>query len=256
MHEGVSDILVARARELDDVRRPITASFVVHVVLVAVLLVLPSAWFATKPPEKPMVISLGAGATGPDRSGLTAMGGQKVDEVAPPTKRPEPITPIAPKSTAMAEPVKAPAKTPPQKSNAKTEPQTMPTTKKSVGEKVTPGNTVAATTASGLAVGLSTGGQGGESLDSSWCCPDWTNSLMSTIDATWNKNVGMIGVTVIRFVVLRDGSITGAQVLEPSGNLTLDNNALRAVISARLPPLPGAYEPARLTITLKFPYIK
>ncbi len=88
MHEGVSDILVARAREFDGVSRPVTASFAVHLGLLLTLALLPSAWFASKAPEKLMVISLGAGAVGPDPNGLTALGGKKVDAVAPPTARP------------------------------------------------------------------------------------------------------------------------------------------------------------------------
>lgn len=255
MHEGVSDILVARARELDGVSRPVTVSFVVHVVFIAALLVMPSAWFAAKNPDKLMLISLGAGATGPDASGLTALGGKKVEEVAPP-KRSEPITPTAPKSTAMTEPVKSVTKTPPPKSSSKPEPQTMPTSKPSTGAQITPGNAVAATTTTGLGVGLSTGGQGGESLDSNWCCPDWTNVLRSSIAATWNEHVGVAGVTVVKFVVSRDGSIGDVTIEKSSGLALLDSNAKRAVVSARLPPLPSAYEPNRLTITLTFPYIK
>ncbi len=252
MHEGVSDILVARARELDDISRPMTASFAVHVMLLLALAALPSAWLAGNPPEKLMVISLGAGATGPAPNGLTALGGKKVDAVAPPNKRPEPIIPAAPKSTAMAEPVKAPAK-PPVKSTAPP-PQAPPTTKLSTGAQITPGNAVAATTAIGVAFGLSSGGQGGTTLDSNFCCPDWINLMRSGI--SWNANLGVAGEVVIRFVVQRDGSITDIDVLKKSGVAILDLDAQRALSYAHLPPLPAAYEPDRLTITLTFPYIR
>lgn len=256
MHEGVSDILVARAREFDGVSRPITVSFAIHVGLLLTLALLPSAWFAAKAPEKLMVISLGAGAVGPNPNGLTALGAKKVEEVAPPTTRPEPIIPTIPKSTAMTEPLKAPVKLPPPvKTRASTPaPQTMPTTKPSTGAQVTPGNAVAATTATGLGVGLSTGGQGGSALDSNWCCPDWTNFLQSHV--YWNEHLGVVGTVVVQFVVLRDGSVTEIQLVKQSGIFMLDSDAHRAVLTAKLLPLPAAYEPNRLTITLTFPYTK
>lgn len=257
MHEGVSDILVARAREFDGVSRPISVSFAVHVGVLLTLALLPSAWLATKPAEKPMIISLGAGAVGPNPTGMTALGGKKVEEVAPPTNRPEPIAPTAPKSTAMTEPLKAPVKpAPATKNSTPPPPQTMPTTKPATGAQVSQGNAVAATTATGLGIGLSTGGQGGSSLDSNWCCPDWSAFLQTHV--FWNEHLGVVGTVVVQFVVLRDGSIENGsvQVMKTSGVFLLDSDAKRAVLTAKLLPLPPAYEPNRLTITLTFPYTR
>lgn len=255
MHEGVSDILVARAREFDGVSRSVSASFAVHAAILLTIAVLPSAWFASKAPDKLMVISLGAGAVGPNPNGLTALGGKKVEEVAPPKARPEPIVPTAPKSTAMAEPLKTPAKSqPPAKTAAPPVQQAPPATKPATGAQITQGNAVAATTATGLGVGLSTGGQGGTALDSSWCCPDWINFLQTHVN--WNTNLGIAGVVEVQFVVLRDGTITDAHVTKRSGSALLDIDAQRAVQTAKLLPLPAAYEPNRLTITLTFPYTR
>ena len=214
----------------------------------------PSTWFASKAPEKLMVISLGAGAVGPDPTGLTAMGGKKVEEVAPPTKRPEPVLPTVAKSTAMTEPVKTPAKTPPPKNTTSPSPQTAAPPKPSTGAQITPGNAATATTATGLGVGLSTGGQGGSSLDSNWCCPDWTNQMRANIH--WNENQGLTGEVVIEFVVDRSGKIISTQMKKQSGYPQLDLDAQRALSYAQLPPLPEAYVPNRLTITLTFPYIR
>jgi len=254
MHEGVSDILVARARELDGVGRPVSLSLAVHAGLLLTIALLPSTWFAATPREKPMVISLGAGAIGPNPNGLTALGGKKVEEVAP-TPRPEPIVPTAPKSTAMVEPLKANVKPTPPKPNAPAT-QAAPATKPSTGAQVSQGNAVAATTATGLGVGLSSGGQGGSAMDSNWCCPDWSAFLQSHI--FWNEHLGVVGTVVVQFVVLRDGSIDGSsvQVVKTSGVFLLDSDAKRAVLTAKLLPLPAAYEPNRLTITLTFPYTK
>lgn len=255
MHEGVSDILVARAREFDGVSRSISASFAVHVGILLTIAVLPSAWFASQAPDKPMIISLGAGAVGPNPNGLTALGGKKVEEVAPPAKRPDPIIPTAPKSTAMTEPLKAPVK-PQAATKTPPVPQAPPATKPTTGAQISQGNAVAATTATGLGVGLSTGGQGGSVLDSSWCCPDWTNFLQQHV--FWNPALGatVAGVVEVQFVVLRDGSIIDVRLTKSSGNPLLDIDAQRAVQTAKLLPLPGAYEPNRLTITLTFPYTR
>jgi protein TonB len=154
----------------------------------------------------------------------------------------------------MAEPLKAPVKPPSAKTTTTPPPQTVPTTKPSTGAAITPGNAVAATTATGLGVGLSSGGQGGTTLDSNFCCPDWVNLMRAGIN--WNANLGVAGEVVIRFVVHRDGSITNVDVVKGSGIAILDLDAQRALSYAHLPPLPAAYEPDRLTITLTFPYIR
>jgi len=253
MHEGVSDILVARARELDGVSRPMTASFVVHIGILLTLAALPSAWFAAKPTEKPMLITLGAGAIGPDPNGLTALGAKKVEEVAPPKSRPDPIIPTTPKSTAITEPVKSAVKPPPP-TKPTTTPSPAPTSKPVTGAQVTPGNAVAATTAKGLGVGLSSGGQGGVSLDSNFCCPDWIKLLQERV--YWNQTLGPVGEVWVEFVVERDGRISSPTLSKRSGYSILDLDALRAVSTAQLPPLPAAYEPNRLTVTLKFGYTR
>lgn len=156
----------------------------------------------------------------------------------------------------MTEPVKAPVKPPtPQKPSAPAT-QAAPATKPTTGAQVTPGSAVAATTATGLGVGLSSGGQGGSAFDSNWCCPSWSTFLQDHV--LWNQQLGVAGTVVVQFVVLRDGSIESGSVLvtKSSGVFLLDSDAKRAVLTAKLLPLPAAYEPNRLTITLTFPYTK
>ncbi len=254
MHEGVSDILVARARELDGVTRPVTVSFAIHAGLLVTLLLLPSAWFATKPAEKPMLISLGAGAVGPKPDGLTALSAKKVDVVAPPTARPEPIIPTAPKSTALTEPVKAPVK-PPEQSKPNPPTQAAPANKPAVGAQITQGSAVAATTAtSNVGVGLSSGGLGGAALDSNFCCPDWIKLMLERIK--WNQSQGVAGDVEVQIVVERDGTISAINVTKRSNVAALDLDAQSAVSYARLPPLPDAYTPKRLNVTLQFKYTR
>jgi outer membrane biosynthesis protein TonB len=253
MHEGVSDILVARARELDGVARPVSASFAVHVGIVLTLALLPSAWFARAAPEKPMMIDLGAGAVGPKPDGLTALSAKKVDAVAPPPTRPEPVLPTAPKSTALTEPVKAPVKPPEPPKRPST--QSAPVTKPQTGAQVTQGTATAATTATNnIGVGLSSGGLGAAGLDSNFCCPDWARQMIERIK--WQPNQGVAGDVEIQIVVERDGTISGWTLTKKSNVALLDLDAQRAVIYAKLPPLPPEYTPSRLNVTLQFKYIR
>lgn len=257
MHEGVSDILVARARQLDGVSRPISVSFAVHIGLLATLALLPSAWFASKAPEKLMVISLGAGAIGPTPNGQTALAGQKVEQVAPTPPKPEPIVPTNPKSTAVVEPLKTAVKPPPPKAATNTPPQQAQitsTSKPTTGEQIKAGTAVAATTSNGIGVGLSSGGLGGAALDTDFCCPDWITLMTNRI--IWHQSQGIAGEVQIQFDVERDGSITNPVVKKRAGYSLLDTDAQRAVLLAKLPPLPPQYGPNRLTVTLTFPYIK
>ena len=47
---SVSDVLMARARMGEAVGRPVAASLVAHMLLIALGVVLPASWFAQHPP--------------------------------------------------------------------------------------------------------------------------------------------------------------------------------------------------------------
>jgi TonB family protein len=58
---------------------------------------------------------------------------------------------------------------------------------------------------------------------------------------------------MISFAILRDGSVKDAKIGQASGNYTLDNNALRAVLeSSPLPQLPNGYEKDSAPVELWF----
>ena len=58
----------------------------------------------------------------------------------------------------------------------------------------------------------------------------------------------------VTFTINRDGTLKNPQITEPSGNLSWDNAALRAVLSSSpLPPLPGDYSGAYVNATYDFP---
>lgn len=252
---SVSDVLMARARVSDALGRPVAASLAAHVLLIALAVVLPASWFAQHPPDQVMTISLGSGAVGRDPNGMTALAGQRVDEVVPPTKRPEPVLPQAPpKSTAMTVPVKG-ADT--KRVETKPAPPALVPAppKTSKGTAIQQGNAVAATTATGVGVGLSSGGLGGVPADFEFCCKDYLAEMTSAISRVWQNNQGAGGENVIEFTIERTGAIVNVRPLRSSGNPNLDLASQRALaVVGRLPALPDQYTGQRLIIALTFTY--
>src|SRR5438128_2002191 len=88
-------------------------SLTAHVVLLAVIVLSPHAWFAptAAEPQTVMTISLGGGGEGP-RSGTTPIGGRPVQVQTPQeeVKRPEAVRPPAAKTPEMTLPTKTTAK--------------------------------------------------------------------------------------------------------------------------------------------------
>lgn len=253
MTESVSDILVARAQFDDGLKRPVMASFAIHVAVVAALAVLPATWFAAKEPVKTISISLGSGALGPERKGLTATGGRKVDAVAEPKK--EPIVPVAPPKSVVPDPTAPTVKTPPKaETKAAPPPPIAPSKKPAVGAEISPGKALVETGAKGLGVGLSSGGIGGLQTDADFCCREYLSEMMSAIAAVWQDKQGISGETTLDFTVQRDGRVTDVVVRQSSGYAGLDLAAQRAMALVRLFPLPEKFPGQRLLVSLKFPY--
>jgi protein TonB len=58
---------------------------------------------------------------------------------------------------------------------------------------------------------------------------------------------------IVTFDILRDGSVRNSQIAQRSGNATLDNSALRAVMDAApFPPLPPEYDRNEANVELHF----
>ncbi len=246
-----------RAMDVRRANRAISWSIAIHVVVIAALFLLPRAWLAKKVPAPVMTISLG-GTPGPKTTGTTSIGGRTVEQVAPPPKRPEPAPP-----TPQAKPVPLPPPTPPRLSETRPtstpKPPPMPPTRAPiVGPQIAPGNTAVDTGARGQGAGLTFGGGGlgGETDLKDFCCPEYLNQLLTTIDSVWQKNQGGTGTTVLKFAIRRDGSIDLSNVVveQSSGLGLLDRVSRAALVDARLPPLPPQYTNSTLTIHLKFPY--
>ncbi|MCL4811045.1 MAG: energy transducer TonB [Vicinamibacteraceae bacterium] len=257
MHDAVSHALVARGRPPRGFDRMLGASLAAHAVLIAALALGPRPATTVEPDEREvMTISLG-GAPGPRAGGMTALGGRPVQAVAPPAAKPEPAQAPAERQPAMVEPTRAapkPKPTPPETVAAPVEQSPGRTPTK--GAEVRPGSALAFTGGQGIGVGLSTGGggTGGEISLGDFCCPDYLQAMLAAVQQNWNSRQQVAGRTTIKFTVVRDGRITNVEVARPSGFAVLDFTAQRAVMAARLPPLPAAYTNPSLTIHLTFEY--
>lgn len=262
--DAVSQVLAGRMAADEDAARMLGASLLGHAVLFAAVLLVPAGWMGAQraAPESVMTVSL-AGPQGPLNGGRIAEGARTVQEIAPPTTRPEPVRPPAAAAPEMVEPVKEPVKAPPKKTPPKAPPKVEPIREKtarttpSTGDQVRKGEAVAETRGQGFNAGLSSGAGGtGVRLDvGNFCCPQYLATMQSRIHSVWESRQQSLGVTTVRFVIQRDGSMTDVEVERSSGNGTLDLIATRAIRLARqLPPLPAEYTNPSLTIHLMFEY--
>ena len=257
----VTDVLRDRRQEPAGLASMAGISFAVHGAIAAILVFGPLNWLAA-PAEKPksvMTISLGGAGDGPKSGGLTAIGGRPVQTTEPAAVReairpPAAVVPemVTAKSTAKpARPAKStpapPVTTPDARGKALTR-----------GEEVQPGNALADTGARGQGFGLSTGGGAGSGsrLDvADFCCPDYIVLMVDKIRSNWNKQVEVRGVVSVKFTIQRDGRLTDTSVDRSSGTLSLDQNAMRAVMVTRqLVALPSAFPNPTLTVYLNFEY--
>jgi TonB family protein len=248
-------------REPEGLRAMTVVSFVAHVLAAVTIAVAPAGWRtrAVASERDVMTISLG-GAPGPRSGGMTPLGGQPVQQVAPPpVEKAPPEPPRAPmaKPPSMVEPTKTPARRgspTPEAPRTSVEQASGRTPLK--GPEVRPGDAVAQTGGAGIGFGLSTGGggTGGEINLGDFCCPDYLETMLQIIQRNWNSKQQVAGLAAVRFTVQRDGTITDAELAKPSGYAVLDLTAQRAILMSRLPPLPRAYPNNQLTITLSFRY--
>lgn len=264
MHEGVSDVIAERAQLASGmtpvVTRMVVLSFAAHALLVATMLFAPSFWTGAKAEKAlPMMISLG-GAEGPDSGGMNTISNRAIQRVAEPEAKPERPTPPAANAPEMVapEPLAKPApKTPPKpiEKPRETASSRKPTSGKEVaagsGKVETPG--APQVPFGGLTTGG--GGTGGARTDvANFCCPTYLSAVVSQIKRNWSEQPGLRGQNTIKFVVRRDGTITGVEV-EQSGGQLLDIASMRALqVTKQVSELPAEFTPNTLTIYLIFEY--
>jgi protein TonB len=244
-------------------QRMVTASVALHLAAVAFVLLAPRGLFdrEAEAPRQVMTISLGGGGEEPRTSGMTPMGGRPVQVQTQPEETPkrEAVRPPAAKTPEMVMPTKAPAKASKSTATAvKEAPDQARGRTPTKGAQVVAGTAIAETGIRGQGFGLSSGGGpgSGSTLDvADFCCPDYIVTMLERIRAAWQQQQGSSGVTVVHFLIHRDGSLTNYEVVQSSGSSVLDLAALRAVVQTRqIPPLPAQYPNPTLGLRLSFEY--
>ncbi|HEY3381403.1 MAG TPA: TonB family protein [Vicinamibacterales bacterium] len=267
--EPVTAVLLDREHDPRGLSRMVGFSLVLHGGIIAMLLFGPGHWLGRVQQHTPAVvmsISLGSGM-GPMNGGANPMGGRPVQAaVSEPPSRPQAVRPPAAKTPEMTLPVPSPkVKTKAVATKAPEKPQpeikTAPEGARGripvTGPQEKFGSSLADTGVAGLGIGLSTGGGGtGGGFDiGNFCCPDYIQTMVRRVGENWNSQQQVVGTTVIRFTILRDGRITSIEAEQSSGSLALDLTAQRALqLLRQLPPLPAAYTEPALTVHLTFKY--
>jgi TonB family protein len=259
MNEAVSHVLEMRMRGEQGLPRMVVVSMAVHVALLAAFVLMPASWRMAQPKAKSdlMFISL-AGSVGPNAGGMTQLSGRSVQAVAPPEPRKVEPPPAA-KAPEMTMPDPAASAKPKAAAKIEKPVDKSASRKPTTGAEVKTGDARADTGAAPIPFGgLSTGGGGGSGVQinvGDFCCPEYIAAMNQRITENWNKNQGMAGITVMKFTILRDGTIADVQIDETSRSPVLDLESRRALLTTRrLPPLPAAFTPPTLTVHLSFEY--
>jgi len=263
--DAVSQVLADRMREPPGLRKMVWWSLALHgLALLAFVLgpvLLPSSRRDHLVPI--MTVSL-TGGSGPGVGGLNPLGGRPIQTTArlAEPKRPEPPRPPAARTPAMTVPAPSP-KAASKRAEAAPPVRFAPDEARGQvpvrGDQEQFGSAIAETAAQGFG-GLSTGGGSGtrgriEADD--FCCPEYLGVMQQRIQAQWAFRQEVAGTTLVRFRILRDGSIVDLELERSSGFYALDYAAQRAlVMTKKLPPLPSAYPESSLTVHLVFEYVR
>ncbi len=255
--EPVTSVLIERRRESGGLRKMVGVSLILHVI--AGVAIVAASFFGPSSQSKDvtpiMTISLGSGAPGPMTGGANPMAGRPV-QTTEPAPKPEAVRPPAERTPEMTMPV--PKGKPLPKTPPKTDVEEGRGHQPTRGTEVRQGSAFGETGAQGSGFGLSTGGVGGGGsyLDvSDFCCPEYLTMMIQRIQSNWVAQQGIEDNVMVKFTVQRDGTITDVVVEQPSNYISLNMTAQRAIArTARLPPLPAAYNGDHLTVHLKFEY--
>ncbi len=231
-----------------------------HVLLIAAAAFMPESWLGRDEAEKDiMYISLG-GAPGPRLTGMNSISDRPVQEATPEPVPPQHQAP-AERPAVMSVPEKAPPKpapVPPTKTPIQTTAETPSSRTPIRGAEVREGqarvDTRTQATGTGLSLGGGEQGTGGETNLSNFCCPAYIESMIAAIYRNWKQNQGVAGRNTARFIIERDGRVTGVEVVTPSGVYALDRESKVALMNARMPALPREFTEPRLIVRLIFEY--
>ena len=245
-------------------QRTLTVSCAIHLLVILALLFSPDSWLSGEANDAEldvMTLRLG-GPEGPGEGGLTPLGSRPIQEVIPleEARRPQWIQPPTPTPPEMILPVPA------EESRIRPEPEieveTTPDEARgrtpTRGSELREGRAMAETGVQGMGIGLSAGGLGGSGTEldvGDFCCPVYLATMLELIRRRWDNNQRIPGISVVRFTIQRDGSISDVGLHQGSGQVALDLSAQRAVILTRaIQPLPSAFPGTNLTVRLTFEY--
>jgi outer membrane biosynthesis protein TonB len=265
MREAVSDIILERAQIAEGASRAVVKMLVLslaaHALLVASLVFAPKFWTSSATDKAtPIMINLG-GAEGPDAGGLNTIAAKAVQRVAEPNEKPARPAPPAEKAPEMVAPTPVTKPTPKTPPKAIEKPAEKSSTKKpTAGKEVAPGAARADTGGAQIPFGgLTTGGggTGGARVTvTNFCCPSYLAAIVSQIKRNWSDRQSVKGLNIVKFVVMRDGTITGIEVDQSAGPL-LDLSSERALrVTKQVTPLPREFTGNTLTIYLEFAYTR
>jgi periplasmic protein TonB len=110
----------------------------------------------------------------------------------------------------------------------------------------------------GSSSGLAVKGQGGGDFASRY---GWyIDSVKRRIQSNWLQNTidpalraGRTAKATVQFTINRDGTVKDISISQPSGNLSMDNSGLRAVMASNpMPALPTDYSGSYVTVLFDF----
>jgi TonB family protein len=260
----VSDVLRDRMQPPEGLRRMVAVSFLAHAALAAGIVLAPEQWLSStdQAPRTVMTISFSSGAPGPNTGGMNQIGGQMIQSAAEALKREPPSPPAAAKTPEMTVPVdtKAPVK-PVQKPPVKQAPADARGRALSRGAAEALGSTPVETGVRGQGFGLSSSGGTGSGvrldITGDFCCPAYLEAMKQQIERNWDRRAESPAMTVMKFTILRDGTVKDVELEKRSGVAALDLRAQRAMaLTPKLPPLPDLFTNPTLTVHLTFEYTR
>jgi periplasmic protein TonB len=106
--------------------------------------------------------------------------------------------------------------------------------------------------------GLGFSGAGGGNFGSRF--PWYVESVQRRVSGNWLQSTVDPGISfaprvVATFDILKNGTVTNAQITRSSGNASVDRSALRAILeSSPLEPLPNGYDGSRVSVEFWFDF--
>jgi protein TonB len=203
------------------------------------------------PPGADMFISLGD--SGPGAGGGSGAPPKPEPEAEPPPEPPRSEPKVVRPTVEQRDEIPAPDA--PEKRSRRFEPPEQDSGLR--GQDASPKESADLETGGTGRAGIGLGGAGGGSpFDQDFEYAYYVKTMLGRIHQHWQRTaVRGHAVVVVRFTIMKDGSVQDASVEQSSGVSILDRGSLRAVMLADpLPPLPNSYSRDRVGVHLRFTY--